>query len=41
MLYVEQVVLNRAAVNPRKNPSETENRHVLGGVVTKARPHHS
>lgn len=40
MLYVEKVILNRAVVNPRKNPSETGKRQVLGGVVTEARLHH-
>lgn len=41
MLYVEQVILNREDVNPRKNPSETGKRQILGGVATKARPQHN
>lgn len=41
MLYVVQVILNRAAVNPRKSPSKTGKRQVLGGVGTEGRPHHS
>ena len=41
MVYVEQVIINRAAVNPRKNPDEARKRQVLGGVLTASRPYHS
>lgn len=30
MVHVEQVIINRAAVNPRKNLDEARNRQVLG-----------
>lgn len=41
MVHMEQVIINRAAVNPQKNPNEARNRQMLGGVLTANRLRYS
>lgn len=41
MVYEKQVIMNRAAVNLRKNSDEARNSQVLGGVLIVSMPHHS